>query len=161
MATISRAQLLHHPSAYFSRLPRYHSSFSINFRRRKFSVTPPLLCSSSSSSSSASTNPSIVGDLLNYLNESWTQFHATGLPNIGSLHPFLSAFVLVFELITISLQLQSVTKFIRNSLQNILFFIFANLVMKSLNFSISFSLCTSRNYNILSINMFSYNNYHI
>ncbi|TYI99354.1 hypothetical protein E1A91_A13G012100v1 [Gossypium mustelinum] len=78
MATISRAQLLHHPSAYFSRLPHSHSSFSINFRRRKFSVTPPLLCSSSSSSSSsASTNPSIVGDLLNYLNESWTQFHAT------------------------------------------------------------------------------------
>ncbi|KHG01889.1 Aspartyl aminopeptidase [Gossypium arboreum] len=75
MATISRAQLLHHPSAYFSRLPHSHSSFSINFRRRKFSVTPPLLCSSSSSS--ASTNPSIVGDLLNYLNESWTQFHAT------------------------------------------------------------------------------------
>nr|KJB80476.1 hypothetical protein B456_013G099300 [Gossypium raimondii] len=77
MATISRAQLLHHPSAYFSRLPHSHSSFSINFRRRKFSVTPPLLCSSSSSPS-ASTNPSIVGDLLNYLNESWTQFHATG-----------------------------------------------------------------------------------
>ncbi|KAL1067254.1 hypothetical protein V6Z11_D12G117100 [Gossypium hirsutum] len=76
MATKSRAQLLHHPSAYFSRLPHSHSSFSINFRRRKFSVTPPLLCSSSSSPS-ASTNPSIVGDLLNYLNESWTQFHAT------------------------------------------------------------------------------------
>ncbi|KAK8620852.1 hypothetical protein V6N13_067313 [Hibiscus sabdariffa] len=77
MATISRAQLLHHPSAFFSRRPHSHSSsspFSINLRRRKFSFSP-LLCSSSASS--ASTNPSIVGDLLNYLNESWTQFHAT------------------------------------------------------------------------------------
>ncbi|XVE90867.1 hypothetical protein DITRI_Ditri20bG0110700 [Diplodiscus trichospermus] len=73
MAAISRVQVLHHPSAVFSRLPHSPFSFTINLRRRKFSSTH-LLCSSSSSSS---TNPSIVGDLLDYLNESWTQFHAT------------------------------------------------------------------------------------
>ncbi|XP_022745793.1 probable aspartyl aminopeptidase isoform X2 [Durio zibethinus] len=74
MAAISRVQLLHHPSAILSRLPHSpSSSLTLNLRRRKFSSTP-LLCSSSSSSS---TNASVVGDLLDYLNESWTQFHAT------------------------------------------------------------------------------------
>ena len=87
MAAISRVQLLHHPSAIFSRLPHLPSSFTINLRRRKFSCTSPLLCSSSSSSS---TDQSIVGDILDYLNESWTQFHATGLPNIINLPPSLS-----------------------------------------------------------------------
>ncbi|KAE8679329.1 Aspartyl aminopeptidase [Hibiscus syriacus] len=75
MAAISRAQLLHHPSTFFSRLPYSHSPFSINTRRRKFSFSS-LSCTSASASS-ASTNLPIVGDLLNYLNESWTQFHAT------------------------------------------------------------------------------------
>ncbi|XP_021300362.1 probable aspartyl aminopeptidase [Herrania umbratica] len=79
MAAISRVQLLHHPSAVFSRLPHSpsSSSFAFSLHRRKFSRSPPLLCSSSSSSSSSSTKASIVGDLLDYLNESWTQFHAT------------------------------------------------------------------------------------
>ncbi|XVE99065.1 hypothetical protein REPUB_Repub03eG0164800 [Reevesia pubescens] len=70
-AVISRVQLLHHPSPIFSTLP-HSPSFTLNLRHRrpKFSTTPRILCSSSSSSS-------IVGDLLDYLNESWTQFHAT------------------------------------------------------------------------------------
>ncbi|OMO69157.1 Peptidase M18 [Corchorus capsularis] len=78
MAAISRVQLLHHPSAIFSRLPNSLSScsaFTLRLRRRNFSGTP-VLCSFSPSASS-STHPSIVGDLLDYLNESWTQFHAT------------------------------------------------------------------------------------
>ncbi|KAM1049028.1 hypothetical protein ACFX2C_028172 [Malus domestica] len=49
---------------------------------RTFS-TAPILCSSNSphlpesSVSAAGANASIVGDLLDYLNESWTHFHAT------------------------------------------------------------------------------------
>ncbi|EOY19139.1 hypothetical protein QUC31_006230 [Theobroma cacao] len=78
MAAISRVQLLHHPSSVFSRFPHSpSSSFAFSLCRRKFSSSAPLLCSLSSSSSSSSTNASIVGDLLDYLNESWTQFHAT------------------------------------------------------------------------------------
>ncbi|XP_060183826.1 probable aspartyl aminopeptidase isoform X3 [Lycium barbarum] len=54
--------------------------FGIHFR--KFSVASPPLCSTSSDSipeslESSESNTSIVGDLLDYLNESWTQFHAT------------------------------------------------------------------------------------
>jgi aspartyl aminopeptidase len=36
------------------------------------------LCSSHPAALSSSSSPSIVGGLLDYLNESWTQFHATG-----------------------------------------------------------------------------------
>ncbi|KAL7147158.1 hypothetical protein ABFS83_06G089100 [Erythranthe nasuta] len=45
--------------------------------RRKLSTTPPLRSNSEGSISSTQSSMSIVGDLLDYLNESWTQFHAT------------------------------------------------------------------------------------
>ncbi|KAE8645955.1 hypothetical protein Csa_018224 [Cucumis sativus] len=83
MAAISRLQLqlLHFtPSlkspSIFSRFPHFSRSSP-----RKF-FPPRLLCSVSdstpqNSSSEAGSSSSIVGDLLDYLNESWTQFHAT------------------------------------------------------------------------------------
>ncbi|XP_035541354.1 probable aspartyl aminopeptidase isoform X1 [Juglans regia] len=85
MAAISRLQLLHHSSPAlkpFLLFPKCPPSPSYCFNpnlRRKFSSTP--LCSTSdstheSSSSTVGSGESIVGDLLDYLNESWTQFHA-------------------------------------------------------------------------------------
>ncbi|XP_062174180.1 probable aspartyl aminopeptidase isoform X1 [Alnus glutinosa] len=86
MAAITRLRLLHHssptlkPSLLLSKCPHSPShSFNTNLRR-KFSATP--LCSNSvsthqSSSSADGSGGSIVGDLLDYLNESWTHFHAT------------------------------------------------------------------------------------
>uniref|UniRef100_A0A3Q7IPG6 aspartyl aminopeptidase n=1 Tax=Solanum lycopersicum TaxID=4081 RepID=A0A3Q7IPG6_SOLLC len=92
MAAIARFQFLQpypisKPSAFFSKIRQTSPSFSsfsstkpcrIHFR--KFSVTSPL-CSSSGSipefPESSESSTSIVGDLLDYLNESWTQFHAT------------------------------------------------------------------------------------
>lgn len=66
---------LHRPSAFSN--PNY---ILHNTRIRKLSFTPPL-CSNSDSipegSSNSGSSASIVGDLLDYLNESWTQFHAT------------------------------------------------------------------------------------
>ncbi|XP_055830908.1 probable aspartyl aminopeptidase isoform X3 [Solanum dulcamara] len=96
MAAIARFQFLQpypfsKPSAIFTKFLQSSPSFS-NFNSikrcrihfRKFSVTSPLCSSSSSSSDSIPECPesfesstSIVGDLLDYLNESWTQFHAT------------------------------------------------------------------------------------
>lgn len=91
MAAITRLHLHHHhhhhafpiikPSLLLSKLS-HSPSFFPNFHStplRKFSLTP-LLCSISDQplqSSSGAGSPSIVGDLLDYLNESWTQFHAT------------------------------------------------------------------------------------
>lgn len=40
-------------------------------------------------SSGGGTSASIVGDLLDYLNESWTQFHATGNPHIAFTLPHI------------------------------------------------------------------------
>ncbi|KAL0401535.1 UNVERIFIED_CONTAM: putative aspartyl aminopeptidase [Sesamum latifolium] len=94
MAAIARFHLLQPSpiltSALFpkfphaSRLLTIHTSYSTNFRRigagsggRKLSTTPPLCSKSESSSSNTESSQSIVGDLLDYLNESWTQFHAT------------------------------------------------------------------------------------
>ncbi|KAK6775330.1 hypothetical protein RDI58_026331 [Solanum bulbocastanum] len=92
MAAIARFQFLQpypisKPSVFFSKFLQSSPSFSsfssvkpcrIHFR--KFSVTSPL-CSSSGSipecPESSESSTSIVGDLLDYLNESWTQFHAT------------------------------------------------------------------------------------
>lgn len=37
------------------------------------------MCVVQSSASTVGANASIVGDLLDYLNESWTHFHATGI----------------------------------------------------------------------------------
>ncbi|XP_048325454.2 probable aspartyl aminopeptidase isoform X1 [Ziziphus jujuba] len=61
--------------------PRWKPSLSVSAPpcSRYFSSTP-LLCSASRhnpQSSGGGTSASIVGDLLDYLNESWTQFHAT------------------------------------------------------------------------------------
>ncbi|PSR98780.1 Aspartyl aminopeptidase [Actinidia chinensis var. chinensis] len=90
MAAIARLHLLQpppaaaKPSLLLPKLSR-SSAFSIanniyKARLRKLSFTPPL-CSQSDSiplgSSTSGSSPSIVGDLLDYLNESWTQFHAT------------------------------------------------------------------------------------
>ncbi|XP_010423546.1 PREDICTED: probable aspartyl aminopeptidase [Camelina sativa] len=46
---------------------------------RSFSSVSPILCSSQGDSRplGSDSNASIFGDLLDYLNESWTQFHAT------------------------------------------------------------------------------------
>ncbi|KAK2973940.1 hypothetical protein RJ640_001408 [Escallonia rubra] len=86
-AAMTRFQFRHHspllqPSV---RLPKLPSAFPApGFHTtglRKLSVTGPPLCSNSDpipeDSSVSGTNPSIVGGLLDYLNESWTQFHAT------------------------------------------------------------------------------------
>lgn len=83
MAAMARLQLLHHRApivkapTVVSHLP--HSSYLRASRHRQFSRTTLLHCSSSESipASNSGPNSSIVGDLLDYLNESWTQFHAT------------------------------------------------------------------------------------
>ncbi|KAG2672387.1 hypothetical protein I3760_13G038200 [Carya illinoinensis] len=86
MAAISRLQPLHHscpalkPFLLFPKCPPSPSyCFNPNLRR-KFSSTPLYSTSDShesqSSSSTVGSGESIVGDLLDYLNESWTQFHA-------------------------------------------------------------------------------------
>ncbi|KAM6600594.1 hypothetical protein CsatA_020203 [Cannabis sativa] len=94
MASLTRQFVLHHhhhhhrqPHAILrrsflsSKLPGSGLSTRYAPRPRNFSTTP-LLCSLSQplpqpQSSDVGANPSIVGDLLDYLNESWTQFHAT------------------------------------------------------------------------------------
>lgn len=94
MASISRFQFLA-PYPFSKSSPTFFSKFSSPFSNfnnnnnikpcriqfRKFSVTSPALCSHSDSipesPESSESNTSIVGDLLDYLNESWTQFHAT------------------------------------------------------------------------------------
>ncbi|KAA8539146.1 hypothetical protein F0562_025838 [Nyssa sinensis] len=88
MAAITRLQLFQSsavvkPSVILANFS-YSSSTFFNpklYGNRKLSISPPL-CSKSDqisleSSSTPGTSPSIVGDLLDYLNESWTQFHAT------------------------------------------------------------------------------------
>ncbi|KAM7463808.1 hypothetical protein LguiA_031929 [Lonicera macranthoides] len=99
-AAICRLQFFQPPSSSCSlvksssflphKLPPHSSSSSPPFsnpnffstRLRRFSFTPPL-CSTTNqipddkSSSGSASSPSIVGGLLDYLNESWTQFHAT------------------------------------------------------------------------------------
>ncbi|GMP22285.1 hypothetical protein CsSME_00000370 [Camellia sinensis var. sinensis] len=87
MAAITRLQLLQPPasavtpSVLLSKLHRPSSVFSNPIlctpRLRKLSFTPPLCSNSDEGSSTSGSSPSIVGDLLDYLNESWTQFHAT------------------------------------------------------------------------------------
>ncbi|KAK6156285.1 hypothetical protein DH2020_010533 [Rehmannia glutinosa] len=57
--------------------PRHNGGRGSPGGYRKLSTTSPLRSNSESSSSSTESNQSIVGDLLDYLNESWTQFHAT------------------------------------------------------------------------------------
>ncbi|GFP95828.1 aspartyl aminopeptidase [Phtheirospermum japonicum] len=94
MAAIPRFLHLHSsplpkPSAIPSKFPRFSPFFTVrtnndgNYRLngggRRLSTAPPLRSNSESNSSSAESSQSIVGDLLDYLNESWTQFHATGI----------------------------------------------------------------------------------
>ncbi|KAL4576745.1 hypothetical protein LXL04_012844 [Taraxacum kok-saghyz] len=95
MAAIARFHILQQsssvlkPSAISSRFPHQSSSrpfycnpnfFRNNNHPRKLHLTPSLGANSSSTpenSSPITSSSSIVGDLLDYLNESWTQFHAT------------------------------------------------------------------------------------
>ncbi|XP_058107518.1 probable aspartyl aminopeptidase isoform X6 [Magnolia sinica] len=63
-----------------SSLPKYPLSASFNARRLRKISTLPLFCSKSGPAlevSDTAESPSIVNDLLDYLNESWTHFHAT------------------------------------------------------------------------------------
>nr|XP_023897520.1 probable aspartyl aminopeptidase isoform X1 [Quercus suber] len=86
MAAITRLQLLHHPFPILKPCTFLHSfNFNFNFippnlhhatRPRKISTTLPL-CSNSDPIPEVGSKGSIVGDLLDYLNESWTHFHAT------------------------------------------------------------------------------------
>jgi aspartyl aminopeptidase len=61
--------------------PPPHPLAAVSTWRRALPAAAPtatasrLLCSSQPA---AAPSPSIVGGLLDYLNESWTQFHATG-----------------------------------------------------------------------------------
>ncbi|MFS8012294.1 putative aspartyl aminopeptidase [Helianthus anomalus] len=91
MAAIGRLQfLLHHssssvlkPSSKYPQplLSSNSSSFfcnpRTNTRIRKLHLTPSLSNPTPENSPASGSGGSIVGDLLDYLNESWTQFHAT------------------------------------------------------------------------------------
>ncbi|KAK9061342.1 hypothetical protein SSX86_018522 [Deinandra increscens subsp. villosa] len=97
MAAIARLHILQQSSSVLnlklpsisSKFPQQSNSSSFfcnpnflrnNSRIRKLHLTPSL-CSESNptpeNSSASGPSGSIVGDLLDYLNESWTQFHAT------------------------------------------------------------------------------------
>jgi aspartyl aminopeptidase len=73
--------LLMRPRAAFSSRPPPLSSSPCRRALPTTAIASRLLCSHHASSppedASASASPSIVADLLDYLNESWTQFHAT------------------------------------------------------------------------------------
>lgn len=98
MAAITRLHLLHHHCPFpasnsslilskFVQLPTCSLSYlnsNNRLRPRRSSLLGPSFCSVSDQSQtkesgvvSTGSNLSIVGDLLDYLNESWTQFHAT------------------------------------------------------------------------------------
>ncbi|KAG6483447.1 hypothetical protein ZIOFF_060094 [Zingiber officinale] len=91
------------PSCFFSSL--FPSAFHASLRRhrfaRSFSAARRLFCSKSdpplqSDSRVGEAAPSIVGDLLDYLNESWTQFHATGeSSNSSILLAIICSYVLI------------------------------------------------------------------
>ncbi|XP_051142776.1 probable aspartyl aminopeptidase [Andrographis paniculata] len=96
MASITRFHPLHpaallNPSATSFKFHRSFPFFSIHTRRnsylrrscdgevntRKLHATPQVRCNSKNGGSSTESSQSVVGDLLDFLNESWTQFHAT------------------------------------------------------------------------------------
>ncbi|KAK3015037.1 hypothetical protein RJ639_005562 [Escallonia herrerae] len=86
-AAMVRFQFRHHssllqPSVLLPKLPSALPTPNLHTTGlRKLSVTGPPLCSNSDpipeDSSVSGSDPSIVGGLLDFLNESWTQFHAT------------------------------------------------------------------------------------
>ncbi|KAI8539667.1 hypothetical protein RHMOL_Rhmol09G0200800 [Rhododendron molle] len=91
MAAIARLHLLQPPpaaantSVLFSKLPRpspfSNPNYSLCYTRTRKPSLSRRLCSNSDSipegSPASGASASIVGGLLDYLNESWTQFHAT------------------------------------------------------------------------------------
>ncbi|KAG5533052.1 hypothetical protein RHGRI_027326 [Rhododendron griersonianum] len=91
MAAIARLHLLQPPAAavntsvLFSKLPRpspfSNPNYSLCYTRTRKPSLSRRLCSNSDSipegSPTSGASASIVGGLLDYLNESWTQFHAT------------------------------------------------------------------------------------
>ncbi|KAJ9159794.1 hypothetical protein P3X46_025267 [Hevea brasiliensis] len=64
------------PSLFLSNLPR-SPIYGLRRRKHSTSTTSPLCSTSNHAQTTESCDASIVGDLLDYLNESWTQFHAT------------------------------------------------------------------------------------
>ncbi|CAN0900598.1 Probable aspartyl aminopeptidase [Linum grandiflorum] len=79
MAAVARLQLLHARPSLRSSLFRstlHCSSFNLPRLHSSSSATRPL-CSASSQSQPVESRGTIVSDFLDYLNESWTQFHAT------------------------------------------------------------------------------------
>ncbi|KAJ6767669.1 ASPARTYL AMINOPEPTIDASE [Salix koriyanagi] len=68
----SPINIIKRSSAFLSKNRPIYNHY--HHRSSKFHTT---LCCSTSNSSRTLENGSIVGDLLDYLNESWTQFHAT------------------------------------------------------------------------------------
>lgn len=89
MAAIGRLQLLQtssimKSSVILAKFPHQHTRAFCNpnmycsgTRLRKISTFISLRCSNSNQIHETASSPSIVGGLLDYLNESWTQFHAT------------------------------------------------------------------------------------
>ncbi|KAL1544440.1 aspartyl aminopeptidase [Salvia divinorum] len=93
MAAVTRFHLLQpstllKSSSILSKFPHATPFFTISANNnadlrhfcrgdRNLSTFPPLRCNSESSISSTESSHSIVRDLLDYLNESWTHFHAT------------------------------------------------------------------------------------
>ncbi|XP_068658304.1 probable aspartyl aminopeptidase isoform X2 [Aristolochia californica] len=82
-ATLAMAMAMHHlqllkPSPTLARPLSAPLLFSTPYAERLRSVsTLSVRCSKSDEPAQAAQSQSIVGDLLDYLNESWTQFHAT------------------------------------------------------------------------------------
>lgn len=74
---------LNSPSLFPPKYPSLLAATAVRWRRRPRSSALRFLCSQSDPtateaiSGESSSSPSIVGDLVDYLNESWTQFHAT------------------------------------------------------------------------------------
>ncbi|KAG5239576.1 aspartyl aminopeptidase [Salix suchowensis] len=71
-SSLSPIKIIKRSSAFLSKNRPIYNHY--HHRSSKFHAT---LCCSTSNSSRTLENGSIVGDLLDYLNESWTQFHAT------------------------------------------------------------------------------------
>ncbi|MED6159166.1 hypothetical protein PIB30_039769 [Stylosanthes scabra] len=80
MAVITRPQILLHSRSCYSP-PFFNKPLSFPFPNRTFSFSSatrlrPFSCATNTNTNGSASN-SIVSDLLDYLNESWTHFHAT------------------------------------------------------------------------------------